>query len=320
MTRKHIWLGLIILALPLWGHVSPPQDEALVRSFVDLSTEDHYWAAVFRFETMSQTSSQSTAPEKLENFQEAQKLLGEAFRQYKFYDTGEEVFLTDNWRSGMNRISQPGSLDLAQSPLSLLAHLFLAWESGQQRAGQIMIQAVQYSDSQIRRNEALDKANDLMRQVLEAAQKGTGWVVHQSSSDRFFLELPANYEALATNPNMPVNAAKKFSDGSPQRGAVVSILEVEHTIAPEAYVNARITERRKKFADLSDFVLEYARGDGYEVRALFSHTYTWKGDKIKTLVFHHKSGQRTYEVSCVALVDHFDREEFESFLRSFHKM
>ncbi len=191
MTGKYLRLGLILLAIPLWGHVSPPQDEALVRSFIDLSTEDHYWTAVTRFESMSQTSPQSTTPEKLENFKEAQKLLWEAFRQYKFFDTGDEVFLTDNWRSGMNRISPPGSLDLAQSPLSLLAHLFLAWESGQQRASQIMIQSVQYSAAQVRRNEALDKANDLMHQALEAAQKGTGWVVHQSSTNRFFLELPA---------------------------------------------------------------------------------------------------------------------------------
>ena len=219
----------------------------------------------------------------------------------------------------MERSPQPGSLDLDKSPLSLLAHLFLALDSGQQTAGQIMVQAVEYSEEAGRRHDALDKANDKTRQCLEAVQKLMDRVVYSSGSDRFFIEIPSSYKAESTHHLMPVSTGKRLPDGTPQRGVSVNVLNAEHTISPEDHVKARIEERKKKFPDLSDFVIEEALGNGYEIRALFSYTYNWNGDRIKALCYHYKSGQKALEVSCAALLDHFDRQEFDSIIRSFHK-
>ena len=320
MHKKFLIISLVITIVALSGLICETQDENFIRTYIDLPIQDHLWAAKIKLEQMIQTPAQPLDNEKRNQLQESLRILQDALKKYAYYLTQDEVLLTENWQSHFNMISQPGSPDISKSPLSLLAHLYIAYEAMMQRSANIMIQSIQYTEEETRLHKILDEAQSLAEKALDSAQQGIGRMVHSSGNYRFFLEIPSGYITRPSTMKWPIQTRKNLPDGSPQRVVNVEVLEAQHTIAPEAFVNARIAELKKKFTDLSEFKLEEARGDGYEIRALFSYTYTWEGDRIKALVYTHKSGQRAYEVSCLALADHFDREGFERIIRSFHRL
>jgi hypothetical protein len=312
-----IFFIAVLVFCPLYA--SDAQDEDFVRTYIDLPIEIHLQAAEIKIRQMTQSQTQSGDFDARKQLLESQKLLQEALKKYVYYLTQDEVLMTDNWRSYFNSISQPGFPDIGQSPLSLLAHVYIAYEAMMQSSANIMIQPIQYTEEEIRLHKILDEAEESTKKALQAAQAAVGRVVYGTDT-RIFIEIPSDYNRLPSSRNMPIQTRKEFPDGSPQCVVSVKIFDAEHTIAPETYVRTRIAALRKKFPDFADSRIEEARGDGYEVRALFSYTYIWEGDKIKALVFVHKSGQRAHEVSCLALADHFDRVEFEQIIRSFHRL
>jgi hypothetical protein len=179
-----------------------------------------------------------------------------------------------------------------------------------------MISGGQYTEAQERLLDILDESVDSMQQALESAQLGIGYQVQSFADGRMFFELPLDYTSLSTSYTTPVSMVTRLPDGSLQRAVVVNLVDAEHTIAPNDFAEARHQALIEKFPDLSDWVVEEASGDGYEVRALFGFRYTWEGDPIKALIFSQKSGERAYELNCLALAEHFDRQECDRTIRS----
>lgn len=319
MIRKQFWIVLVAGLLLYAGLVPADQDEENLRYYIELSTENQLLAAEFLIDRILQSSEQPVDPEKQEYLRQAREKCREGLRKYAYSISQDDVLLTDDWMRHFNPAS-PGDLtypDISGSPLSLLAHLYIAYDSAEQAFARSQIASRQYSEAEERLIQILDESAELMKQALESAELAMGYKVHSIFGSRFFVEIPLEYESQSTSQRTPLSTARRLPDGTMQRVVLVNVVDAEHTIAPEEYAEARKTALMERFPDLSDYVLEYARGDGYEVRALYSYSYTWEGDKIKALVFSHKSGQRAYELNCLSLADHFDRAEFDRIIRSF---
>lgn len=319
MIRRQLWIVLIAVVFLLAGHVSADQDEDNLRSYVELSTENHLLAADFMLGEMLQSPESPLDPEKREYLEQARSQCQEALRKFAYSGSEDEVLLTDDWWAHFNATFPEDETytDITDSPLSLLAHLYLAFDSAQQSSAQAMISSQQYTEQQARLIDMLDESVEVMNQAVESAQMGMGSTVYSFADGRFFIEIPADYSPQSTSYQTPVSTAKRLPDGSLQRVVLVSMIETEWEIPPREFMEGRNAALVAKFADLSDFVVEDASGDGYEVRATYSFTYGWEGDQIKALIYAHKSGNQSYEVNCLSLADHFDRAECDRIFDSF---
>jgi hypothetical protein len=319
--RTKLWIVLmagLILLVGLAPAEQAENDEDELRTYIELSTENQLLAADHKLGEILQSPDPSLDPEQRQHLQQAREQCREALRQYAYSSSEDELLLTDDWWAHFNPASpgDPTYPDVSGSPLSLLAHLYLAHYSAEQQSARAMISGGQYTAAQERLLGILDESVDLMQQALESAELGTGYKVQGFADSRVFFELPLDYTSQSTSYATPVSTVKRLPDGTLQRAVLVNRVDAQHTIAPRDFAEARHQELIEKFPDLSDWVVEEAEGDGYEVRALFGFTYTWERDGIKALIYSQKSGELAYELNCLALAEHFDRAECDRIIRS----
>jgi len=308
-----------VLCLSVMNLIFAFQNQDLNQTYRELPQEVHLFIADIKISRMIQDAQNQGNPEKLNQLKEAQGLLWEATRQYEYFRTQKEALLQENWREHLNWAApSPNTPPLGKSPLGLLEHLHLFEEGAVQTNASIMVQSVQYSESQARQHQALGESIKIMGRMISSAQKILGQARYFSSQYRIYIEAPLDYIQESGSEAFPINLVKRKADGSPASNVLINVLEAEYEISPAAWANKHQEVLLKKFPDLSHFAVEEHSGTDYEFRAKYGYVYTWEGNPIKALVLVHKRGQQAVLTICAAREENFNREEFDKIIASYH--
>ncbi|KPK36192.1 MAG: hypothetical protein AMJ65_16520 [Phycisphaerae bacterium SG8_4] len=112
----------------------------------------------------------------------------------------------------------------------------------------------------------------------------------------------------------------KNEEGRTLGTVFVQLREAQYEQSPRDYVQQRKKALEKKFPDLNANILESSSGSGHVFTARYSYVYTWEGDPIKAIVSVSKRRQWAIELSYLALEDHFNKQEFDQIIHSFHRL
>lgn len=309
------FLFVSIFSQGIWAF----QDKDLSQVYREQPLDIHLQIADTKINEMIQEAQNQGNSEKLNQLEEAFHLLLGVMRNYEYFRTQNEELLQKNWREHLNwSAPSPNTPPLSESPLGLLEHLHLFEDGASQMSANIMIQSVQYSEAQVRQNQALDEAAKLMKSVILSVEKILGTAGYFISQYRIYFEAPLDYKQESTKNKVPINLVKYNSDGSPERNVYISILDADYEISPTAWASKRKEVLQKRYSDLSDFILEEHNGDDYEFKAKYRYAYTWEGSPIKALVLVHKRGQQANLLVCLAIAESFNRSEFDRILASYY--
>jgi hypothetical protein len=296
------------------------QNQDVYRTYRELPLEAHLLIADMKLTSLAGDAQSQGNPERLKRLDEARGLLRETQRQYEFFATGPVTSPLDN-RGDRPAGAGPGERTpaLDKSPLSLLEHLHLFEEEAFQMSANIMVQGRAYSESESRRHQALGEAAKSAGSLIGEVEKVLGRARHFSSGYRVYFEAPLDYDPERGSDSVPVNLVKRGVDGALEGNVYITAMAAEYEISPAAWADLRRDSLRKRFPDLSGFVLEEQSGTDYEFRAKFRYACTADSRPVRVLTLAHKRGQQAILLICVAPEDRFNREEYDRIIASYYR-
>jgi len=251
---------------------------------------------------------------RLAKLDEAAQWLETAIERFDYYRHPEYVVNTSPYEKVP---PEPKLPDPNKSPLYLLDHLRFAYDDALQVSAQLMVQSVQYTESEVKRLEALDEAVDAMEKAIKAVEKSRGWLIHASPSYRVSIEAPPEYEVFESE-NMGALSIKALKeDGSAAKLIYIGIHKKEEGISPEEFLEQQISSKQKRFSDIHDIQREKTKGYDRDFRSWYTYKYNWEGELIQALIYIRGYAERAYTVNCVAPVEFFNRREFDEIIRTF---
>ncbi len=312
----------LLVSIPSAGAAAAPLDPGAREVYARLPVEVQLLIADLKLDALIKEASEAGTAAKARPLGEAKASLKEALRRYEFFRTGDQAVLSADWGFSWAP-PRPDYPSVTKSPLSLLEHLWIGYDTTVQMRAGIMVAAVPYSAAEAERHTSLDGSVEMMRKAAAAVESCGVWIVHWLSDARVMISAPPEFKRASPMKDDLVRLVKSAPDGSALGIVFVTRAYLERDemeMRPEPFREKRVEQARRRFPDMSVVELGESSAGAGDFTTSFTYQYAWEGAPIKALVHIRRDGSSVYEINCVSIASGFDRAEADRIIGSFLKL
>jgi len=239
MTKhKELFCFLLILTF-LMGLQLPlaAQDMEVIQTYRNLQTRVHLQIVYLRLGELIEAKEKSMPAEKQDKLRAARRLVLDAINKY------------DDYSPSPIKLNYP---ELRKSPLSLQEHMYLALDGAQQLSTQIMVADVQYTESEYKQIQLLEKSIEFMKKALDTIEDALGWTYRENRQYWISILVPKEYKPnLHYRSYYAIDLLKVKADNSPEKVVTVRVMDLEEEITAESYTAEKLEKAREKFGGIT---------------------------------------------------------------------
>ena len=321
MKKRLVFIFSLLLLVPRQDLPSQVQESRSFLHYAGLPAEAHLLIASDKLAELAHDLEAGRETARAGKCIEAKNLVMAALKKYDRYRLGGANILAGNETTSPdpNPAFPPG----AESPLSLLEHLWIATDALAQTRSSIMVTSAPRSATQAALNQVLDEAIIMMEKAIKAAEANGVWIVHWLYELRTMISAPPEFKRSAPLEHDLLRLVKYNQDGTPRGLVYVTRMfptAGEALSTPAEWREKRIAEIRRQFPDMNVVEFGENQSTGDRFMTSFVYHYSWKGDLVRSLVIIRSFGDVIFAINCVAPAARFDREEADRIIASFHKL
>ena len=321
MKKRHVFFISLLLLVARQDIRAEVQESQSFRLYAGLPVEAHLLIADGKLDELARDSEAGGETARARKCMEAKDLVLEALRKYNRYRLGDANILAarETPPPGPAPAFPPG----AESPLSLLEHLWIGADALVQTRSGIMVTSAPRSAAQAALNRVLDEAVIMIEKAIKTVESTGVRIVHWFYGLRIMLSVPPEYKWSAPLKSDLLRLIKYKQDGKPM--GLVYVTQMfpaagEPRATAAEYREKRIAEIGRQFSDMNVVEFGENQSDRDHFTTSFVYLYTWEGDLVKSLVFIRSLGDSIIAINCVAPAASFNREEADQIIASFHKL